>query len=176
MRPVINVSWDDAQRYVDWLSGTTGQTYRLLTEAEWEYAARAGTRGPRYWIKQENACAYAAFTIQGKPSTTTPWDSFDCDDGYSATAPVGEFQPNAFGLYDMLGNVWEWVEDCFPGSYQGAPIDGKAWVAKYCLFRMSRGGGWYSKPLFVRSANRNWFSPVLRKDYLGFRVARKLTP
>ena len=177
LRPVINVSWDDAQRYVDWLADKTGQPYRLLTEAEWEYAARTGTKGPRYWTEQENACAYASvYDAQGKNKYKLDWDSFDCDDGYPDPAPVGAFQPNAFGLYDMLGNVWEWVEDCYHDSYQGAPVDGSAWVTKDCEYRVDRGGGWLSIPQFVRSASRLRDSPGIRINRLGFRVARALTP
>lgn len=177
VRPVINVSWDDAQRYVDWLADKTGQPYRLLTEAEWEYAARADTKGPRYWTEQENACAYAnVYDAQGENKYKFGWDRFDCDDGYPDTAPVGAFQPNAFGLYDMLGNVWEWVADCHHDSYRRAPVDGSAWVTKDCELRVDRGGGWGDGPQVVRSADRSRDSPEGRDDGLGFRVARTLTP
>lgn len=177
LRPVINVSWGDAKRYVDWLADKTGQPYRFLTEAEWEYAARADTKAPRYWSEQENACTYASvYDAQGQNKYKLGWGSFNCDDGYPDTAPVGAFQSNAFGLYDMLGNVWEWVADCYHDSYQRAPVDGSAWVTKDCELRVIRGGGWDSGPRRVRSANRDRVSPVDRYDGLGFRVARTLTP
>jgi formylglycine-generating enzyme required for sulfatase activity len=177
-RPVVNVSWNDAKRYVDWLAKKTGKPYRLLTEAEWEYAARANTETPYYWDKQsDNPCLYAnVLNPSVKKKYKFDWESFSCEDGYAETAPVGAFRPNAFGLYDMLGNAWEWVEDCWHDSYKDAPIDGSAWVTKACDSRVVRGGGWFSGPQFVRSAIRYRFAPSDLFDYLGFRVARTLTP
>ena len=129
-QPVINVTWDDAKRYVAWLSRMTGKPYRLLTEAEWEYAARAGTQTAYSWgdeIGKGNA------NCDGCGSQ---WDN-------KQTAPVGSFAANAFGLYDMHGNVWEWVEDCFHDNYEGAPDDGSAWTADGdCNSRVLRGGSW----------------------------------
>jgi formylglycine-generating enzyme required for sulfatase activity len=161
--PVIYVSWDDAQQYVAWLSKMTGKHYRLLTEAEYEYAARAGTQTVYPWgdeIGKNNA------NCKGCGSQ---WDN-------SQTAPVGSFAANGFGLYDMVGNVWEWVEDCYHENYQGAPIDGAAWATEDCARRTGRGGSWGSNPGSVRSANRLRSTPVYRANSVGFRVARTLAP
>jgi formylglycine-generating enzyme required for sulfatase activity len=162
-KPVISVSWDDAQTYVAWLSKMTGQTYRLLTEAEWEYAARAGTTTAYYWgddIGKGNAdCGGCG----------SKWDN-------QQTSPVGSFAANQFGLYDMAGNVFQWVEDCFHDNYNGAPIDGSAWITGDCSRRVVRGGSWNDLPQLLRSANRNWRSTVLRSYFFGFRVERTLTP
>ena len=163
-KPVINVTWDDAQRYAAWLSKMTGRPYRLLSEAEREYAARAGTQTAYSWgdkIGEGNAnCA----------SCGSQWDD-------RQTAPVGSFAPNAFGLYDMHGNVWEWVEDCYHNNFEGAPTDGVAWTAgDNCSDRVARGGSWVRNPQFLRSASRYWFTSVNRNNVLGFRVGRTLTP
>ncbi|MCY4513844.1 MAG: SUMF1/EgtB/PvdO family nonheme iron enzyme, partial [Candidatus Tectomicrobia bacterium] len=132
-RPVINVSWNDAKEYVDWLSSQTGQPYRLLTEAEWEYAARAGATTKYSW---GNDIGRSRANCDGCGS---PWDD-------SQTAPVGSFGANAFGLHDMHGNVLEWVEDCWNGSYSGAPSNGSAWLRGNCERRVLRGGSWYNLP------------------------------
>jgi formylglycine-generating enzyme required for sulfatase activity len=162
-KPVINVGWDDAQTYVAWLSKMTGQTYRLLTEAEWEYAARAGTTTAYYWgddIGKNNA------NCDGCGSE---WDA-------KQTSPVGSFKPNAFGLYDMAGNVWQWVQDCYYDSYNGAPSDGSAWTSGACSKRVVRGGSWSYDPQVLRSAYRFGDSTDNRINDLGFRVGRTLTP
>ena len=162
-RPVIRVSWDDAQGYVQWLSRETGEQYRLLTEAEWEYVARAGTTTARYWGDSES----------GQCRNGNGYDDYvDCSDGYEFTAPVGSFQPNAFGLYDVLGNVWEWTEDCWNDDYSGAATDGSAWQSGDCSRRVLRGGSWNLDPWDLRSAFRFRNSPGNRLNYLGFRVAR----
>jgi formylglycine-generating enzyme required for sulfatase activity len=156
-RPVINVGWDDAQTYVAWLSKMTGKDYRLLTEAEWEYAARAGTTTAYYWggeIGKGNA------NCDGCGSE---WDN-------RQTSPVGSFKPNAFGLYDMAGNVWQWVQDCYHGDYKEAPTDGSAWTSGNCSNRVVRGGSWGSDPQYLRAANRSWFAADGRNYFLGFRV------
>jgi formylglycine-generating enzyme required for sulfatase activity len=159
-----NVSWDDAQAYVAWLSRMTGKEYRLLTEAEWEYAARASSTTAYFWgdeIGKENANCVGC---------GSQWDS-------QGTAPVGSFNPNAFGLYDMAGNVWQWVQDCYHENYDGAPMDGAPWIeGGYCKQRMVRGGSWVVDPVDLRSANRLWLTTVLRGNGVGFRVARTLTP
>jgi formylglycine-generating enzyme required for sulfatase activity len=161
---VINVSWDDAKEYVAWISAKAGAPYRLLTEAEWEYAARAGTQTAYSWgekIGRGNA------NCNGCGSQ---WDA-------RQPAPVGSFAPNAFGLYDMAGNVWEWVEDCYHDDYDGAPTDSSAWtVDGDCSNRVVRGGSWDSNPQSLRSANRGRSSGVIRVNYLGFRVGRTLNP
>jgi formylglycine-generating enzyme required for sulfatase activity len=160
-RPVINVSWNDAQEYVKWLSTHTGNPYRLLFEAEWEYVARAGSDKAYTWgdeIGKENA------NCRGCGSQ---WD-------LKLTAPVGSFKANAFGLHDMHGNVWEWVQDCHKNNYNGTPTDGSAWTSGDCANRVLRGGAWYFDPQGLRSANRYWGPTGNRNPSLGFRVARTL--
>jgi formylglycine-generating enzyme required for sulfatase activity len=160
-KPVINVSWDDAQTYVAWLSKMTGQPYRLLTEAEWEYAARAGTTTAYYWgndIGQRNA------NCDGCGS---PWDN-------KQTSPVGKFAANQFGLYDMAGNVWQWVQDCYHGNYNGAPTDGSAWTSEDCSNRVLRGGSWVNSPQNLRATIRLRFVTENRNNDRGFRVGRTL--
>jgi formylglycine-generating enzyme required for sulfatase activity len=156
-QPVINVSWEDAKAYVAWLREKTGKPYRLLSEAEWEYAARAGST-TRYWwgddIGWDNA------NCRGCGS---PWDG-------KRTAPAGRFRPNGFRLYDMAGNVWEWVEDCWNGSYEGAPTDGSAWMEGNCDLRVLRGGSWGNIPGGLRSAIRGWNYSDRRDNDIGFRV------
>jgi formylglycine-generating enzyme required for sulfatase activity len=162
-RPVINVNWQQAQQYVAWFSQMTGKPYRLLTEAEWEYAARADTMTPYYWgdeIGTGNA------NCKGCGSQ---WDGKE-------PAPVGSFPPNDFGLYDMAGNVYQWVEDCDHDNYVGAPTDGSAWISGECSSRIVRGGSWWMPPRELRSANRPWESPGLGLDGVGFRIARSLLP
>jgi formylglycine-generating enzyme required for sulfatase activity len=165
-RPVIYVSWHDAQVYRAWLSRMTGKTYRLLTEAECEYATRAGTTTAYYWgeeIGKGNA------NCNGCGSE---WDN-------RQTAPVGSFPPNKFGLYDMLGNIWAWTEDCFQDDYVAAPADGSPWLGAnggHCSARVLRGGSWDSLPVNLRSAGRYWSSSDLRNSGVGFRVARTLVP
>ena len=163
-QPVINVTWDHVQQYVAWFSKMTGRPYRLLSEAEWEYAARAGTTTAYSWgdeIGKNNA------NCNGCGSE---WDS-------RLTAPVGSFAPNQFGLYDMHGNVWEWVEDCLHTNYEGAPKDGSAWIAQGdCNNRVIRGGSWIGYAVGLRSALRFWFSADDHGTDLGFRVARTLNP
>ena len=140
-RPVVNVSWNDAKAYVDWLSSETGEAYRLLSEAEWEYVARAGTR-TRYWWGDEIGRNRANCAGCG-----SRWDG-------GQTAPVGSFSANGFGLHDVHGNVWERVEDCWNVSYRGAPSDGSAWESGNCSRRVVRGGSWVDDPRSLRSANR----------------------
>jgi formylglycine-generating enzyme required for sulfatase activity len=174
---VINVSYEEATRYLAWLSEKTNKKYRLLSEAEWEYAARAGSDKVRFWGNApEQACRYANVF---NPATKTKYkasdlQAFSCNDGYIETAPVGSFKPNAFGLHDMLGNVWEWVEDCWNPRYAGAPADGSVWNAGDCSKRVLRGGGWYFGPRNVRLAKRLKNEPTKRGHDLGFRVARAL--
>jgi formylglycine-generating enzyme required for sulfatase activity len=153
-RPVINVSWNDAQEYVRWLSQRTGHTYRLLTEAEWEYAARAGT----------TSAYYTGDLISAQQA--------NFDGGPNRTQPVGSYPANRFGLYDMAGNVWQWVEDCYDSSYAGHALDDSAYETNNCSNRVLRGGAWFSDPQDLRSAERNGVTPAGRSDYLGFRLAR----
>jgi sulfatase modifying factor 1 len=173
--PVVCVSWDDAQAYVRWLSRITGKDYRLPSEAEWEYAARAGKRTMRYWgddKKNTEACGYANAADLTAKDEFPDWTTFSCRDGYVYTAPVGRFRPNAYGLHDMLGNVWEWTQDCYHDSYEGAPTDGSAWMSGDCARRVNRGGAWGSFPRCMRAANRVRNVPCDRCGYVGIRVAR----
>ena len=159
-RPVVNVSWEDAQQYVRWLSRKTGERYRLPSESEWEYAARAGTT-TRYWWGDSRG--------GGRANCRGCWRGWD-DDG---TTPVGSFIANAFGLHDVHGNVWEWVEDCWHGSYAKAPGDGSAWTrGGECGRRVLRGGSWSYSLRGVRAAVRLGVSSGIRNDDVGFRVAR----
>ena len=172
-QPAINVSWNDAKAYVQWLSRRTGKSYRLLTEAEWEYAARAGTTG-RFSNNgaETELCGIANHADQ---STSYSWKNAACSDGVGErTAPVGRYNANGFGLHDMHGNVWEWVEDCYKDSYSGAPADGSAFVNQSCSYRVLRGGSWFIDPRILRSAYRFRYSPSSRDVSLGFRVARTL--
>lgn len=168
--PVINVNWADAQRYVDWLNRRVGiKAYRLLSEAEWEYAARGGTTTP------------FSFGSAITPDQADYNGTFAYGDGRTGvfrnrTTPVGSFAPNPFGLYDMSGNVWEWVQDCYSASYAVLPRDGSANVTIGCNNRVLRGGSWASYPQHLRSAYRFLINPVARFDNwgVGFRVARTL--
>ena len=171
--PVTCVSWNDAKAYARWLSERTGKPYRLLSEAEWEYAARAGTTAARYWGTDPSAqCQYA----NGADASTDYPRAAACDDGYARTSPVGSYDANGFGLRDVLGNVFEWVEDCWNGGYDGAPSNGGAWETGDCDRRVFRGGAWLNEPRFLRSAFRVRYSPGFRSNVLGFRVARTLDP
>jgi formylglycine-generating enzyme required for sulfatase activity len=163
-RPVINVSWDDANKeYIPWLSRKTGKSYRLLSEAEWEYAARAGATTAYSW---GNDIGNGNANCNGCGSQ---WDG-------KQTAPAGSFGPNAFGLYDMHGNVWQWVADCYQDSYVNAPSDDKAVSAVTGCSRVLRGGSWLNNPQFLRAANRVAFTTDYRYSYIGFRLARTLNP
>jgi formylglycine-generating enzyme required for sulfatase activity len=164
LQPVVDVSWDDANQYVQWLNAQTTGGFRLPTEAEWEYAARAGRTTTRYW---GDAIDKNRANCDGCGS---PWDN-------ERTAPVGTFAPNLFGLHDMLGNVWQWVEDCWHDSYAGAPRDGSAWTrSATCSARVARGGSWNYTRRFIRGAGRDRFDPALRFYDVGFRVARTARP
>ena len=159
-RPVINVSWKDAKVYVEWLSAVTGEAYRLLSEAEWEYVARAGKRGPFHFDG----------TISPERANYAVLDSYR-----RKTVAVGSFPGNAFGLHDVHGNVWEWVEDCWHADYTDAPTDGSAWTTGGdCSVRVLRGGSWSNGPTILRSAFRFKYASELRSGDFGFRVARAL--
>lgn len=178
-RPVINVSWLDAKQFVAWLSLKTGQRYRLPSEAEWEYAARAGSAETYAWGEDAGrVCDHAnALDMAGRAQRPNWFWSNHCLDGYAHTAPVGSFPANAWGLYDMLGNVWEWVEDCWHSDYSGAPTDGSAWTSGGdCGKRVNRGGGWGNHARTLRSAKRDADSAQGYGDAFGFRVARDHAP
>ncbi|MFO1087667.1 MAG: SUMF1/EgtB/PvdO family nonheme iron enzyme, partial [Reyranellaceae bacterium] len=175
--PVVCVSWNDAKAYVAWLSKLVGKPYRLPSEAEWEYAARAFTTTSRYWGNDRTPTCYFAnaadrTVAQKLKAAFNPDSVFQCSDSYAQTAPVGKFQANQFGLHDMLGNVWEWVEDCRNNSYDGAPWTQEAWTRGQCNTRGRRGGGWTTFHSFLRSAARSWDSVNVRSTSIGFRVAR----
>jgi formylglycine-generating enzyme required for sulfatase activity len=174
-RPVINVTFAQVQAYLQWLSGKTGKSYRLPAEAEWEYAARGGSAGPRFWGAPERACEFAnVYDRTARAKYLFDWDSFPCEDKYTETAPVGSFAPNGFGLHDVLGNVFEWVADCYRPTYAGAPIDGSAVLQEGCLKQLSRGGSWNIFPAWVRASYRYGLAAALHSNNLGFRVARAL--
>ena len=159
-RPVIDVSWDDAHDFVSWMTQKTGKKYRLPSEAEWEYAARAGTESPFWWGRT---------LIKGSANCE------DCGDApLRKTTPAQSFRPNGFGLFDVAGNVAEWVEDCWNNNYRGAPADGTAWTSGQCLQRSLRGGSFASKSAFVRSPARFMYDRDVRYYANGFRVARDL--
>ena len=180
--PVVCVSYDDALAYTQWLSARTGLPYRLPTEAEWEYAARGGTTTARHWEVDPRAsqCDFANGADQDAKSRFTKRKSVECADGHVVSAPVGTYRPNPFGLYDMLGNVWEWTADCWHGSYDDAPIDatGSARPASVrpdagaCSRRVVRGGSWFYGPMGLRSAKRSKDEPTRTYNSVGFRVAR----
>ncbi len=175
--PVVCVNWHDANAYAQWLSKRTGRTYRLPSEAEWEYAARAGsTTRYAFGDNPDDLCAHANVADRSAKAALgdAAWIIAECSDGYTYTAPVKSFKPNAFGLYDMHGNAWEWTEDCYHDSYRNAPGDGSAWIDKECPLRIPRGGAWYFIPLNARSANRHRINPGDRGSFLGFRLARTL--
>jgi formylglycine-generating enzyme required for sulfatase activity len=166
--PVVCVSWDDANAYAKWLARKTGKPYRLLSEAEWEYAARGKTAPgayPRFWFgnAEKEICRYAN-------SNTSA-----CNDGYERTSPAGHYAPNAFGLYDMAGNAWQWTADCDHDSYKDAPAEGSAWMTG-CqgTFRTVRGGSWSDGPADLRVARR--YGGLGGTENFGFRVARTLAP
>ena len=176
--PAQHVNWDDAQAYVSWLSERTGASYRLLSEAEWEYAARAGTETARYWGEGESGqCRYAnGYDLTAEERMFgADRRRAQCSDGYAWVAPVGSFAPNAFGLYDVLGNVAEWTSDCpADDSYAGAPEDGTAWESRRCGSRVLRGGSANEDPARLRSAYRVREGSSLRIGLRGIRVARTL--
>ena len=183
-RPVINVSWNDAQDYVGWLSEQTGVKYRLPTEAEWEYAARAGsTRQWHFGNDQAELCGYAnhldlssdSLTEERRKTVLYLGRNLACSDGFGdRTAPVGSLAPNPWGLRDMHGNVFEWVEDCWNENYVDAPGDGRAWLQGDCEKRVMRGGAWGSTTSNVTAAFRYAHNQNVGADLLGFRVARTL--
>ena len=178
--PVVCVRWQDAQDYVRWLSGETGEEYRLLSESEWEYVARAGTETSRYWGESSRGqCRYANGADRSGPRIYgwfgDRFASAECDDGSVHTAEVGRYEANGFGLHDVFGNVWEWVKDCLGGNYRGAPSDGRVRPRAICSRRVSRGGSWVSIPRNLRAAIRAGGFPGYRYSNYGFRVARKLT-
>lgn len=174
--PVVCVNALDAEAYAAWLSKKTGKAYRLPSEAEYEYAVRAGTTTARYWGEsQDDGCAYAngdgyeaRDIFKGKMTK--------CNDGFIYTSPVGNYKPNAFGLSDMLGNVWVWLGDCWHDSYSGAPDNGKAWLEEGCPERVMRGGSYISNYTSLRAAARHKAGAEMRFHNYGIRIARDVNP
>jgi formylglycine-generating enzyme required for sulfatase activity len=173
LHPASCVSWDDAQAYAQWLSQRTGQPYRLPSAAEWEFAARGGSSGVRPWTDAANACSQANVADQTALQRFPGWTTHACMDTYVQSAPVGSFAANAFGLHDMLGNVFEWTADCWHDDYSGAPDDGSARVDGDCSQHETRGGSWFTAPDFVRASYRNRFATDYRSSSVGFRVVRR---
>ena len=193
--PVVCVSWNDAQAYVAWLSQHTGFTYRLFSESEWEYIARAGTNTIRYWGDQEEGCDFAngadlditpeAFLEEMQARQTKivlpeNWKVANCHDGFATSAPVGTFKPNAFGIFDILGNVAEWVQECWHDSYTNAPSDGSSRLNGDCNRPILRGASYYDMPIYLRSSNHYGFqsdqsnNKDTRYINFGFRVMREV--
>jgi formylglycine-generating enzyme required for sulfatase activity len=177
--PAVCVSWVNAKAYVDWLSRSTGKSYRLLSEAEFEYAARAGGSS-RYGFGNDpgELCKFANGADQSAKAAGLPANApyMNCKDGYPFTAPVGSFAPNAFGLYDLIGNVWEWTEDCFYGDYATARLESASRSTEVCGSRTLRGGDWFSTEQSLRPAVRAKADPDAHNDDIGFRVVRTLAP
>lgn len=175
MHPVGCVSWDNAAAYAAWLSKKTGQTYRLPSASEWEYAASAGA-SPATPLASDigSACKQANVADQAAAERYPGWSALDCNDHYVQSAPVGSFAPNAFGLHDMIGNMFEWVEDCWSASYEGAPTDGSARLDGDCASRELRGGSWFTSPAYLRASYRNRFAHDYRSSSVGFRVVREI--
>jgi formylglycine-generating enzyme required for sulfatase activity/catechol 2,3-dioxygenase-like lactoylglutathione lyase family enzyme len=176
--PAVCLSWEDARAYVDWLSVKTGQRYRLPSEAEWEYAARAGTQTLWPWGDEKDlACEYSnssdrAGLAAGVSSAQA--GIFDCDDGYVHTAPADFGEPNAFGLHGMIGNAGEWQNDCMVRTLEGAPADGSARAVPGCIERVMRGGSWFNPPLYSRPAFRYGTLQNQAFTLVGFRPVREM--
>ncbi|WP_193551486.1 formylglycine-generating enzyme family protein [Pseudomonas ovata] len=164
-QPAVCIDFEEVQGYAQWLAQQTGKPYRMVSEAEREYAARAGSTGPFPF----------AFDKEGEYQISQHANTYGPRDGYTYSAPVGSYPPNAFGVYDAHGNVYEWVADCWHKDYVGAPADGSAWIeGGECESAHMRGNDWGEPPIFSRSANRNDRLKTTRGDFLGFRVAREL--
>jgi formylglycine-generating enzyme len=174
--PAACISWHDATAYIEWLSKKTGKHYRLPSEAEWEYAARGNTTSARFWGDDpDQACDYASVmdTIGKAQVPGVNWKNHNCTDGNAYTAPAGSKKPNPFGLYDMLGNVWEWTADHFHDNYEGAPTDGSAWISGG-QDPVLRGGSWLDHVMLLRVAERNADESTDHDNFTGFRVVREL--
>lgn len=175
--PVVCVNWADAKAYVAWLARETAKPYRLPSEAEWEYAARGGTQTPYFFgsnpddlCKSDNGHDLTSKEVH----TGMKWPPVKCRDGFAETAPVGSFAPNPFGVFDVHGNVWEWIEDCYVDSYAKAPTDGSAMRGVDCTERLYRGGGWSVEKRGRRAANRGRYADTAAYAQLGIRVVRDM--
>ena len=197
--PVVCVDWHDARAYAQWLSERTGETYRLPSEAEWEYVARAGSIGPRPWLRSEHArsgrsswarqCAYVNGADRSFADYVTAYSKSDavdgiadwmsdfvasCEDWHPGTSPVGSYRSNDFGVHDIIGNAYEWTEDCWNKSYRRAPTDGRPWTAGDCEYRVGRGGAYLSQSHALRPAHRQAFRDTDQLTSVGFRVVRSV--
>jgi len=180
--PVVCVNWEDARGYAEWLSGESGKRYRLPSEAEWEYVARGGTSFPRFWGERDSnedavlslACDYAnVYDSSAVDGFHFPWPNARCSDRMAGLAPGGQYKPNAFGVFDIIGNAREWIMDCYTASYAGRPGDGRAWTWQGgCELKGVRGGSWASRPLAARAPARGAQPTAFRQSDLGFRVVR----
>ncbi len=180
--PVVCINWDDARAYAAWLAKESGKRYRLPSEAEWEYVARGGTSFPRYWGERDSredlvlslACDYAnVYDASAVDAQHFSWPNARCSDRAPALAPVAQYKPNAFGVFDVIGNAREWVMDCFTASYAGRPQDARAWTWQGgCELKGVRGGSWASRPRDARAPARGAELATHRQSDLGFRVAR----
>lgn len=172
-QPVVNVSWEDGVAFAKWLSDKSGQTYRLPTEAEWEYAARAGTTMSRFWGNNpDEACRFANVADLTAKKLRPNWTALFCDDGYVVAAPVGSFSANGFGLNDVLGNVWEWCEDVYNSEAYGKLPKNNPVYRGLGEYRVIRGGGWSNGPLGIRSSHRVGLSPEFGHHALGLRLVK----
>ncbi len=173
--PATCIDWYAAKAYVDWLSVKTGKRYRLPTESEFEHALRAGSAATYHFGSDpEQLCRYGNVPDAEFSAVAPDKESLSCSDGYWDMAPVGRFEPNAFGIHDMTGNVWEWLADCYENSYANAPVDGSAHQSEHCEARSIRGGSWGYDLSSLRSADRSDDPPDILYDGIGFRVARDL--
>ena len=178
--PAVCLTWEDAHAYAAWLSQQTGQIYRISNEAEWEYAARAGTQTLWPWGEEKDvACQYANSSDQSGVKagvSSAQAGIFDCDDGYVFTAPALFGTPNGFGLRGMIGNAGEWQQDCMVRTHDGAPVDGTARVIPDCVERVMRGGSWFNPPMYSRPAFRYGTLQTQAFNLVGFRLVRELNP
>ena len=177
--PVVCVSWDDATNYIAWLSDLSGQQYRLLSSAEWEYLARGGhAENEKFDDGLKEVCRFANVADLSAQINYPGWIVHDCEDGFVHTAPVNttNINANSYGVSGLMGNVFEWVSDCWNAGYAAAPADGSARLTGDCAKRILRGGSWFSQPDYVRFGFRNRFDGDLRASTFGFRVARGFSP
>lgn len=179
--PVVCVNLEDARAYARWLSARTGRRFRLPSNTEWEYAARAGTTGTLPWtnVAAENICAYASISGIERANAHNGGEVdrarfYPCDDGFVETAPVASFKPNPWGLYDVIGNVWEWTEDCLTPNQRGAPTDARPRAAGDCGSHMDRGASWTNSPKYLRVAAQHPDLVDARTTVLGFRLVEDL--
>lgn len=173
--PASCIDWFTANKYTEWLSRRTGKRYRLPTESEFEYARRAGSvTAFHFGTDREQLCRYANVPDASLKAVAPMYTTLDCNDGYWDLAPVGQFEPNAFGVYDITGNVWEWLADCYEPSYANAPTDGSALIVEGCEVRSIRGGSAAYDLSSLRAADRSDDPPDALYDGIGFRVARDL--